>query len=475
MSTSASQTSRTPRCPNHPPMSASLRCDNCRLFLCRLCVNKVGTRFFCAKCGMLCRLPSPEELGAALDRQTVLYHASSSHKVLTLPPSLFGPQPLTGVAEAPVAPASQFFAPAAPPVEAQAQPDGAKALIPFCERKPPFYCKNHAEVKATRICDPCQEFFCNACAKMVEDNPLCPDCAAQLKALAPEEQEVPPLSFAERAIEALAYPLRGSGKLMLIMGAVFFWAMTYAFRMSKIAGLPGWILALGYMYAYFAKVCRTSAMGRESPPDWPGMQDSGNALYFIVVKLLSIAPALLYLIFVPGLGIFLGLQGQNAEEDEPEDRETAAYKELAKDRDLPVGMRNAAKKMVEARKPPKLGRQVDLPVLLGHIGVALVLYAVGSFCLPMALLAMLLHRSFEVLNPAFVLYSILRVPREYLLAYGVLIVTDAVGFFAGQYCETIAFVGPLFGAAIWLYLMMSQMYVLGRLYHLNQKRLAWFG
>jgi hypothetical protein len=280
--------------------------------------------------------------------------------------------------------------------------------------------------------------------------------------------------LAERAIEALAYPLRGSGKLMVVLGAIFYWVLTYPWRMSRILGLPGLILALGFVYAYFAKVCRTSAMGRESPPDWPGLQDSGNALYFIVVKLFSIAPALLYLIFVPGLGIFLGPQGQDTEEDEPEDRETAAYKELAKDRDMPEGMRNAAKKMVEARQTPKFGRQVDLPVLLGHIGVALVLYALGSFCLPMALLAMLLHRSFEALNPALVLSSIMRVPREYLLAYGVLIVTDVAGFFAGAYCETIAFVGPLFGSAIWLYLMMSQMYVLGRLYHLNQKRLDWF-
>jgi len=473
MSTPNSQTSRTPRCPNHPPMSATLRCDSCHMFLCRLCVVKDGGRFFCSKCGKLCRVPSPEELGAALQRQTVIYHAASPHQPVSAPQSVFGSQPLSAVAEGPVAPESSVPAPVTTLPEVQlladeGQPESPKPPIPFIERKPPYFCRNHPMVKATRICQPCKECFCNACAKMAADNPICPDCSAQLRMLSREEQGLPPQPFADRVIEALAYPFRGAGKLMLLMGAIFLWILSYAW-------LPGVILASGFMYTYFAKVCRASASGRESPPDWPDLHDIGNALYFLAAKALSLAPALLYLILVVGIGAFAGLHGQADEEAVPEDQEEVRYKELAEDKNASEADRNFAKQMVEARHPPKHVGGINPLALLAHIGVAGVLYALGSFYLPMALLALLLYRNTEVLNPAFVLSSIMKVRRDYLLAYLVLIITDVVGFIAGLYGNAIFLIGPLIGEALWLYLMMSQMYVLGRLYHLNERRLNWFG
>jgi hypothetical protein len=55
------------------------------MFLCRLCVTKVGDLVSCAKCGSLCRVPEPEELAAALERQTQVFHKRTPSGPVALP------------------------------------------------------------------------------------------------------------------------------------------------------------------------------------------------------------------------------------------------------------------------------------------------------------------------------------------------------------------------------------------------------
>lgn len=349
-------------------------------------------------------------------------------------------------------------------------PESLKPPIPWSERLPPYYCKNHPAALATRKCEICKEAFCNQCTKMVEDNPLCPQCRAQLKALPPEVQGLPPRHLGQELASGFSYPLKGSGKLMLAMGAVFYWLLSFG-------GLKGCVLAMAFMYAYFAKVCRSAASGRESPPDWPGPEDFGSALYFLVAKLLSIGPALLYVWFFIGFGV-LGAMLGSMEEPEPvmeRPGEDEAWQQLAADKETDPRLRAAAEKVVAARHPaPRPPVAAVLSRILFHVGVVFVLYAIGSVYLPMALLALLLYRSYEVLNPGFVIGSIARVPRAYTLVYVVLLVSDSVAFMATVWGNTIPIIGSLIGAGIWLFLMMLQMQVLGQLYHFNQKRLGWF-
>ncbi len=100
-----------------------------------------------------------------------------------------------------------------------------------------------------------------------------------------------------------------------------------------------------------------------------------------------------------GLGDFSGLQSHAKEEAVPEDEEEVRYKEMAQDKELPAGLRQASKNMVEARHPPVI-MAPQAAGLFGHICVIFFLYALGAFYLPMALLAVLLYRNYEVLNPS---------------------------------------------------------------------------
>ena len=55
------------RCDMHPPMSASMYCEHCNTFLCKLCVDiKPGGRF-CTTCKRLCLQPSAEQLAELLE------------------------------------------------------------------------------------------------------------------------------------------------------------------------------------------------------------------------------------------------------------------------------------------------------------------------------------------------------------------------------------------------------------------------
>jgi len=481
------------------------------MFLCRLCARQEGERFICAKCGAPCRTPSAVELAAALDRQTQTYRRSASRQ-LSAPPKPPPSQP-PGFEDVPIAdqavrqagqavaqagaaaqqpgpagmPAKlakagsraaflnpELFAPQVaaapaepepPPVEAQEEPP--KAPIPFSERKPPFFCKNHEAVKATCLCERCKEFYCSNCRKMVEDNPICEECGAQLKLLSREEQGLPPLPFSQRVEEAFAYPFRGAGKVMLPIGAVFCWLLSYA-------GFYGIGLSMAFMYTYFAKVCRTAASGRESPPDWPEGTDFGNSLYFLVAKVATLAPVLLYVYFAVGYSSFMvpSRDDEEAVPDTEPSKEQLEWKKLADNPRAPPAVRRAARERFESQRRPEF--RVNWTAIIGHLAVAGFLYLAGSFCLPMALLALLLHRSYAALNPAFVISSIFRVGGEYLLTYLVLVLTDVVYVLVRIYGDNLFIVGRLAGLSIWLYFMMLYMYETGRIYYLNQKRLAWF-
>lgn len=307
-----------------------------------------------------------------------------------------------------------------PEPAAEAEP----RFVPKFGKQPPFFCKNHKEVKATRKCEICHEEYCDACAKMIEDNPKCPDCAAQLFALLPEDQGFPPKTLGQKIKDSFRYPLKGSGVIMLILGGIYLNMMQYA----GVYGYAGMI----YIWAYYLKVCRTSASGRESPPDWPDMHELGGAQYYVIPKIVAALPALVYLAAFTDVSLAALIMGADESAGGP---------------------------------------------------IYYLIKIAGAVYVPMAILALVLFRSYDVLNPVFVFSSIRKAGRDYVLVFVILIVGECamgaavlvtliaslismgeLGFYAFKFAMTF----------ISMYFMLVEMRVLGDMYYFNQRRLNWF-
>jgi hypothetical protein len=368
---------------------------------------------------------------------------------------------------------------------------------PVGERKGPYFCKNHPKVKATRSCLHCSTEFCNACAKMIEDNPRCPDCGGQINALTPEVQGLPPRTVMTNLIDALTFPFKGSGKLMLFLGSLFYF-------FSMFGGFKGRALGLAFMYAFGMKVCRSSATGRESPPDWPALQDLSGSVSFVLCWLVSRVPAFLFVVVVmhwPLLDFYLNdeyygesesgshagagdderesvahsaatkvLAGSEASEKIKEDEKSKEAARIEQERQQEL--RDAAQKeREEAQK-----RAYSMKVLPYYV-----LSLLGDIYLPMALLAVILYRSYGVLNPLFVFGSIARVGGGYLAAVLAMMVGDLLNFVPeilqrelGYNLIVAKLVVPFVVAFCFLYVLMVYMRALGVMYYFNQKKLQWF-
>src|SRR5438105_1287564 len=52
------------RCDMHPPMSASMFCEHCKKFLCKICAVAQASGRMCAVCKRPVKQPTPEEFAA---------------------------------------------------------------------------------------------------------------------------------------------------------------------------------------------------------------------------------------------------------------------------------------------------------------------------------------------------------------------------------------------------------------------------
>ena len=521
-------------------MSAVWKCDTCNAFLCRLCTEMVQGVDCCAACKSPCRKLTPEELGTAARAQTTV-----------LRPGLAPLTPLASIASKPagITAAAAAVAPAprepvtkggftgfAPPGAATSAPKPAPApgstgfvsgsgagpavsaqmsrpaesrfqapekkeeatQPPAGERKGPYFCKNHPKVKATRSCAHCTREYCDACAKTIEGNPRCPECGGQINAIRPEEQGLPPRTVAANLIDALTFPFRGSGKLMMLLGGLFYY-------FSMFGGPKGRVGGLAFMYAYGMKVCRTSATGRESPPDWPALQDLPGSVSFVLCWLVSRVPAVLFVVVImhwPLLDFYLDdeyhgesesrshagagdndgesgahsaatkfLAGSEASEKFKED-EKAKEEATRQEQERQQELRDAAQK--ERDEAQKRAYAVKV---LPYYALSLL----GDIYLPMALLAVILYRSYGVLNPLFVFGSIARAGGGYLAAMLAMAFGDLLNFVPEILQRELGYdmivsklVVPFFVAFGFVYVLMVYMRALGVMYYFNQKKLQWF-
>ncbi len=221
--------------------------------------------------------------------------------------------------------------------------------------------------------------------------------------------------------EALAYPFKGEGKILLLMGTLFFGMLDWLSGMW-IIGILFSVFSLGYISAYLFKVVVTSASGGRELPDWPSFNHFGSDILtplfqILGTVLISFGPLLVYAHWV----------ATNESTTGPSD-------------------------------------PIFLLLLIG-----------GILYWPMAMVSMALFKSFGALNPLLIVSSILRVPGAYLGActiFGLVL----LGYFGIQFIlpESLPLIGPLLTGFFGLYFMFVEMRVLGLLYHDNRERLAWF-
>ena len=94
--------------------------------------------------------------------------------------------------------------------------------------------------------------------------------------------------------EAFSYPLRGSGRILLIIGAILSALLDFATKVPFI-GFAAWILGGAYFVAYYFDIIVTTVSGRDEPPDFPEITD----LYGDIIAPLIRSLGSLILAFLP--------------------------------------------------------------------------------------------------------------------------------------------------------------------------------
>ena len=237
-------------------------------------------------------------------------------------------------------------------------------------------------------------------------------------------QPVRVLSFLALAPRAFSYPLKKGGWLLLLLGTALFVVL------DVLSGAPfiGILFAVfwgGYLCAYMMKIIASSAKGEGEMPDWPAFRDFWAdilAPYFSVLLtvVFALLPAVVY--------FFVG-------SEVPFDRAFAVLEDRA----------------------------------------FLILFGCAFFYVPMALVALTIIGLGGALNPFLVLFSILKVFGQYLVACLLIAVLIALRVASARYLAGLGLiVGAVADGFLSLYFIVVEMRILGLIYCANEDRLGWF-
>jgi hypothetical protein len=221
-------------------------------------------------------------------------------------------------------------------------------------------------------------------------------------------------------LSAFAYPLKGGGIVMLITGTIFFALLEVA---SQFAGMMAWYISVfgfAYYMSYLFKIIQASSKGKDEMPEWPQITGAGADIWWPLPVIISIA--LIYF-FVP-LGITIYT----------------------------------------------LFETLD-PI---WIHVAIGLFFVGVFFLPMALLSGGLGQQHH-LNPLAMLSAIFKVFGTYLVALAALwlVITVNVMLLKFLFDTLEPIVVVLLDALLSFYFAIVMMRVLGLIYYVKGDRFGW--
>jgi len=216
--------------------------------------------------------------------------------------------------------------------------------------------------------------------------------------------------------DALAYPFRNSGWIMIVIGAVFAVVLTFASALPRI-GLAASVFFGGYFSAFYFDIISSTITGSEQCPDWPSISSFWEDILLpffrlIGVSILSFLPFIICLFFI--------------------DDESNAF----------------------------------WPVLLAALGYAFLYF-------PMGILGVVNFGGIGAALPHIVFPAIIRCLPGYLVIVAGMFLVSGLLFVADEFAARIPYVGWLLSAAILLYLLMVKARLLGSMYLHYQERLGW--
>lgn len=318
-------------------------------------------------------------------------------------------------------------------------------------------CQHHPKTQGRFWCAKCQLFFCELCVNSHAaggvQRKFCRHCGgecAPTKVSAPSFQIPQEQSFFARLPGAFAFPFRGSGILVLIVGTVLFSVLNFAggmggLRLVAMMGMRGgipvswWglmiqVTVLGYLFAYMQSIIHATAIGDKEMPTLPGMANFYEDVLLPFLELLGVCA------FCFGPVILLAIV------------------------------------LVQTDSQTALA-----PVLLGA-------FILGILYFPMAFLAVAMLDTVMAANPLQVIPSIFKAPLEYvatLILLGTVFGVRALGDLAlpmvfprGLLTHSIPKMAAYLAAeALWalvcLYLLTVGMHILGLLYVTKKDKFGW--
>jgi len=216
--------------------------------------------------------------------------------------------------------------------------------------------------------------------------------------------------------DALTYPFRQGGWLMIIVGSAFAFLINIGGNVP-LAGLAVTLFGAGYFGSFYLSIISSTILGRDHTPDW---LDFTSFLDDIISPFLR----LLGLTIISFLPLFLVLI---------------------------------------------FGQKEQAWVLPAIILAALY----GCFYFPMAVLAMLSYGGVLAALPPIVFPAIFRCMPGYILAVVALMLSFFIGALVEEFCGYIPYVGWVLGAAVGLYSLMIQARLIGLLYRQKRDDIGW--
>jgi hypothetical protein len=337
-------------------------------------------------------------------------------------------------------------APISPALPQQERPQTAPLVIPGApagKLRPSQHCKFHPAMAARFECPNCKHYFCDACVATrgaSGQQKFCRHCGSECVPVTVQYHEVREQTFSERLAGAFAYPLRGAGVIILVVGIVLLGLVKcgqalfrFGTMRTLIFGVILEIFAGGYLFTYLQAIVHSTAAEDRELPDLPGI---GNFLEDVILPFFKLLLLTLFC-FAPAAA--------------------------------------AGVWMLKTHEPT---------ALYLFIGAT----AFGYLFYPMAFLAVAILDSLAAANPLLVVPSVLKVPGKYLLALLLLGFASGIQWLGGMLTtrffpegwtthEMGALVGMLgtmvFTSFLSFYVLIVGLHVLGLIFVTSKSELGW--
>ena len=219
--------------------------------------------------------------------------------------------------------------------------------------------------------------------------------------------------------DALSYPVRHNGWIMIVIGAIFSVVLEIfqKYQFSALIGLAVALFGAGYFGAFYLDIVTTTMEGEKVVPDWPDITSFWDDL---MIPLLRLA-GLLILSFGPALAVLIF-----------GDPEASWY----------------------------------LPAILAAI-------VYGCFYFPMSVLAAQALGGLGAALPHIVLPAVVKALPGYIVALGALGLVLIMSKYAQVIAAHIPYIGWLLTSALALYGMMFQGRLIGLIYVAKRAKLGW--